>query len=752
VNQVLIRIQAELGSLKQELQAVKASVQDATGTMKGAFEGMGASAAKIGLAISGVRQVIGTISSLTAPLQWASRAAAEFESLRTRLDSLYLSAKVGGEVFDELVKVAKTTPFELRDIVEAGVTMKAFGVDAKETTKDVANLAAFMGESATLAAASLGRAWAGGVAAADILRERGILALVKSFKGIDDLTKLTLPQFREALISTLRDPAAGITGSTDKLAKTFSGTISNMKDSLSLLGNEIGTALNPTTKTLAEMLMKASTNMTGFIKSFNSDPIKETEKALEKLNARTEGLVVLQQAQARLQLSEKQHDLSEALDDYGKGALDAASASATLEARQREILTLQLQIGQSLANQQRGFSGRNLLFDWEGERSGFQDRIKMLTKEVEELEPIVRLYEEINGLRKAAGEVVGTTALGMTVVVDRLNNSVDDSVVTFKEYLEEARKRAQSMDAEDDNLFKLIIGYPALAEKLGIVTSKLKELKGLPKLSDWLSPKTIKPGLVKEVTNELGDFVKEAEKRAAMMDKEQEGIAFLIEHYPLLAKKLGYVKTQFEGFAGAARGALKDMLDDAEFWRTSLMSAFSSMGDAMANAWLGNLGQMRAALKQMLTGILEAIHAEVLGAEVSMVAKAFVKGGSFNPAAGIASLLTQLPAIAGIEAMFAAFRAAVTKFEHGGVISRPTLALMGEAVHRSGPEIVAPERSFKQWATDVLVPLVAERGGASAAVEEKLDRIEAAILTALNPDRFGRAVGRQLAVSTRGLL
>lgn len=55
--------------------------------------------------------------------------------------------------------------------------------------KPTSDLAAFMGTTATEAAQALGRAFAGGAGAADILRERGILQLIRDTKGIEDLSK-----------------------------------------------------------------------------------------------------------------------------------------------------------------------------------------------------------------------------------------------------------------------------------------------------------------------------------------------------------------------------------------------------------------------------------------------------------------------------------------------------------------------------------------------------------------------------------
>ena len=158
--------------------------------------------------------------------------AANFEALETRLVSMTGSTKIAAEMMTEFRDIAATTPFAVQDVVEAGVQLRAFGVNAQEMIKPVTDLAAFMGTTATEAASALGRAFAGGAGAADILRERGILQLIKDSQGIEDLSKITLPEFRRALESALIDPTAGIVGATDKLSKTTVGAFSNMQDAL----------------------------------------------------------------------------------------------------------------------------------------------------------------------------------------------------------------------------------------------------------------------------------------------------------------------------------------------------------------------------------------------------------------------------------------------------------------------------------------------------------------------------------------
>jgi len=179
------------------------------------------------------------------------QAASGFQDVQTRLVGLTGSVEGAKEAFDAFNQIAATTPFALQDVVNAGAQLEAFGVDSKATLSAVTDLAAFMGTTATEAASSLGRAFAGGAGAADILRERGILQLIKDSQGITDLTKLTLPEFRKALLSAMVDPVAGIQGSSKRLAQTFTGAVSNMNDAITRFAAMIGDLMIPSmTKTV----------------------------------------------------------------------------------------------------------------------------------------------------------------------------------------------------------------------------------------------------------------------------------------------------------------------------------------------------------------------------------------------------------------------------------------------------------------------------------------------------------------------
>jgi len=172
-------------------------------------------------------------------------ASRQFEDVKTRLVGLTGGVENAERAFKAFNEVAATTPFMLDDVVNAGAQLQAFGVNAEVTLRAVTDLAAYMQSTATEAANALGRAFAGGAGAADILRDKGILNIIKDTQGLEDLSKTTLPEFRKALLRTLVDPAARIEGSSKRMADTLTGAISNMMDAVVRFQASVGDLFKP---------------------------------------------------------------------------------------------------------------------------------------------------------------------------------------------------------------------------------------------------------------------------------------------------------------------------------------------------------------------------------------------------------------------------------------------------------------------------------------------------------------------------
>ena len=89
------------------------------------------------------------------------------------------------------------------------------------------------------------------------------------------------------------------------------------------------------------------------------------------------------------------------------------------------------------------------------------------------------------------------------------------------------------------------------------------------------------------------------------------------------------------------------------------------------------------------TSSVTASIAQTAPAEMSMAAKIYSWFASMGPWGLLAAAGTVAAAMAAIGAI-----GKITAHAEGGLIDRPTMALMGEA----GPEIVAPQRNFMDWA------------------------------------------------------
>ncbi|MCF8098491.1 MAG: hypothetical protein K9K65_11665, partial [Desulfarculaceae bacterium] len=158
----------------------------------------------------------------------------ETENYATRLSTLLGSQQKATEAMAYFQEVAAKVPFTLQDVVESGTSLESFGASHQKWLNPLTDLAAVMGISLPEAAQALGRAYAGGAGAADIFRERGILQIIKDSAkmraGIEDITKLTLPQFRKLMLLTFTDSDGKIAGASQKLASNWDGMISMLSD------------------------------------------------------------------------------------------------------------------------------------------------------------------------------------------------------------------------------------------------------------------------------------------------------------------------------------------------------------------------------------------------------------------------------------------------------------------------------------------------------------------------------------------
>jgi len=197
-----------MGRLQSSLSKVKASVFN----LKNAFIGLGA-----GLVIKSI---------ISAGMQ--------IENLGVQLTALFGSAKKGKEALDQVKKFAETTPFELSNI-QQGVTALATvaetaekaGISFDELLKITGNTAVQLGGDFAIASQQIQRSFSAGIGSADLFRDKAVTAMAGFSAGVKTSVDASIKGLAKAF------GTGGKFGNlTDELAKTLSGTISNLKDTL----------------------------------------------------------------------------------------------------------------------------------------------------------------------------------------------------------------------------------------------------------------------------------------------------------------------------------------------------------------------------------------------------------------------------------------------------------------------------------------------------------------------------------------
>ena len=407
---------------------------------------------------------LASVAALGAVVKSSVQTSAQFEALETRLVALKGSVNEGAKAFDFFNKVAATTPFQLANVVEAGAQLEAFGADSTETLKAVADLAAFMGTDIVEAAGAFGRAFAGGAGAADVLRDRGVLTQVKLKTGFDDLSKMTLPQFRKALTDTLTDPEGKIAGATDLLAETFSGLVSNFQDSVSQLQDSIGDLLAPAIKDVVKFLKEGIDDLTETFKELNETAIETTLRKLKELGGEDENILRTISDLERDVALQRQKAIGEQL--KGLGTITEMSSEISEELNNQS--KLQIQLGEAEKEKEelaaKGFrrtrdENKRLTELRTDIIDDLESQINKSDTQIEQLAEQIRLQKEFNQLQDT---IVGERPtfslipdedefLGDLEVVDEFYDHLKEKE---EEYTEFQKKQAKTQKLIDDQLYK----------------------------------------------------------------------------------------------------------------------------------------------------------------------------------------------------------------------------------------------------------------------------------------------------------
>ena len=190
------------------VQGALAKVKGAVFNLQSAFVGLGA-----GLVI---RNLVNT--------------GRELENLQVRLKFLLKDTNEGAKAFENMTKFASQVPFSLEEIQSGSgilATVTDNADDLQNMLQITGNVAAVTGLDFQQTAEQIQRSFAGGIAAADVFREKGVRNMLGFQAGATVSAEETIKAFEKVF-----GKGGKFGNATDELSTTFTGTLSMLGDKL----------------------------------------------------------------------------------------------------------------------------------------------------------------------------------------------------------------------------------------------------------------------------------------------------------------------------------------------------------------------------------------------------------------------------------------------------------------------------------------------------------------------------------------
>lgn len=273
---------------------------------------------------------------------------AAFESMKVSLETVTGSADKATAAFDGILKFASKTPFQVSEITDAFIKMKALGLQPTEAAlTSFGNTSSAMGKSLNQMIEAVADAATGEF---ERLKEFGIKASSEgdkvkfTFQGVTTEVKKSAADITQYLQSIGQTQFAG---AMEKQMSTVSGAFSNAKDAIDQLIVSLGeSGLNKVVVTVTTSF----TNMVRAIKEF-IDPSTATQmqsikermieigEQINKRAAKGHGFndlrVELERLTAQYNALKGDMEKQKTLDDVAAGGGDAAAQAAAEDEKKR---------------------------------------------------------------------------------------------------------------------------------------------------------------------------------------------------------------------------------------------------------------------------------------------------------------------------------------------------------------------------------------------------------------------------------
>ncbi len=280
VDTLLVRIEADLSSLRRGLRAAQGQTTQAGNKMRQSLAGVGDASRNLASQFSVLKTAIAGVGFAVFGSS-VLRANAEMEDLQRTLTSVFGTAEKGQAAFKFINQFAQETPFDIQTLVRAFIQLKGAGVQPTQELLTTLGNAASVTTNKLAAFESLvritTRSVGGGLGLEEL--EQLVNQGIPVFKILEDrlnLTRLQVSEFGQSA-----DGAAKIMAALNaEFSTNFAGAMADSSQNLSVQMSNLGIAVNNAFLAIGEsglngqmretiqVLTRATTSSTGLIHNF----------------------------------------------------------------------------------------------------------------------------------------------------------------------------------------------------------------------------------------------------------------------------------------------------------------------------------------------------------------------------------------------------------------------------------------------------------------------------------------------------
>lgn len=250
--------------------------------------------------------VLGGIGALAGAFDFVLTATREMEDLQTQFIAFTGSAKGAAEQMERLTQYASKSPFALAEVAEANRTLLAFGSSATasvEQLRQLGEVSAATGTNLKDLATIFGQIQAEGKLTGERfaqLIERGVNLgpeIARSMGIAETSVKKFVSEGKvgadviAAAFQKMTSEGGQFFGSTERLAGTVSGSLSSLKDNVSILASTVGSSAVPAFTSLVNIISRAVEGNIAYLKE--QQKIANENEAQKRIRAIGEELTDL---------------------------------------------------------------------------------------------------------------------------------------------------------------------------------------------------------------------------------------------------------------------------------------------------------------------------------------------------------------------------------------------------------------------------------------------------------------------------